>query len=84
MLLTTVISGSRGLAITVFSTRLSMEDCVPSIARMHRRQGSIPSMSAAAHALMADGTVRFISENTSGLTIASLITARGGEITGDF
>lgn len=37
-----------------------------------------------AHALMADGTVRFISENTSGLTLASLITARGGEIVGDF
>ena len=37
-----------------------------------------------AHALMADGSVRFISENLSPAVLQSLITRDGGDQTGDF
>ncbi len=36
------------------------------------------------HAAMADGSIRFISENTSWVIIRSLCTASGGEVTGEF
>jgi len=35
-------------------------------------------------ALLADGSVRFLSENMSGLTLAGLITRQGGEVLGEF
>ena len=37
-----------------------------------------------AHALLCDGTVRFLSENMSRVVYASLATRSGGEITGEF
>lgn len=37
-----------------------------------------------AHTLLADGAVRFLSENLSALNLASLITRQGGEILGEF
>lgn len=37
-----------------------------------------------ANVLLADGTVRFLGENTAAFTIASLITPRRGEIIGEF
>jgi len=35
-------------------------------------------------ALLADGSVRFLSENMSGLTLVGLITLQGGEVLGEF
>jgi len=35
-------------------------------------------------ALLADGSVRFLSENMSGLTLAGMITLQGGEVLGEF
>jgi prepilin-type N-terminal cleavage/methylation domain-containing protein len=37
-----------------------------------------------AHALLADGSVRFIGENTNAFTLASLITRQKGEVFGEF
>ncbi len=37
-----------------------------------------------AHGLLGDGSVRFLSENISGKTLASLITRSGGEVVGEF
>ncbi|MBI5760314.1 MAG: DUF1559 domain-containing protein, partial [Planctomycetales bacterium] len=37
-----------------------------------------------AHFLMADGAVRFVSENIEQFTFAGLITRRKGEVIGDF
>jgi prepilin-type N-terminal cleavage/methylation domain-containing protein len=37
-----------------------------------------------AHALLADGAVRFIGENTAAFTLASLITREKGEVLGEF
>lgn len=37
-----------------------------------------------AHALMGDGTVRFLSQNISGLTFAQLVSRAGGEVVGEF
>lgn len=37
-----------------------------------------------AHALLADGSVRFLGENTNAFTLAGLITRQKGEITGEF
>ncbi|MBL8848319.1 MAG: DUF1559 domain-containing protein [Planctomycetaceae bacterium] len=37
-----------------------------------------------AHALLADGSVRFIGENIAAFTLAGLITRQKGEITGEF
>lgn len=36
------------------------------------------------HALMADGAVRFLSENISGVTMVALISRDGGEVVGEF
>ena len=37
-----------------------------------------------AQALLADGSVRFLSENISGATLVGLITLQGGEVVGEF
>ena len=37
-----------------------------------------------AQVLMCDGSVRFLSQNINGSTMASLVTARQGEVVGDF
>jgi prepilin-type processing-associated H-X9-DG protein len=37
-----------------------------------------------AQALLADGSVRFLSENISGRTLVGLVTLQGGEIVGEF
>jgi len=37
-----------------------------------------------AHALMADGSVRFLSQNISGITLASLVSRDTGETVGEF
>lgn len=37
-----------------------------------------------AHVTLCDGSVRFISQNIAAWTLFSLITARGGEVVGEF
>jgi prepilin-type N-terminal cleavage/methylation domain-containing protein len=37
-----------------------------------------------AHGLMGDGSVRFLNQNMSGITMASLISRMGGEVLGEF
>ena len=37
-----------------------------------------------AQVVLADGSVRFVSQNISGWTLSSMITARGGEVLGEF
>lgn len=41
-------------------------------------------MKGGCHVLMADGAVRFVSENVNFATVKALATVRGGEVIGEF
>ena len=49
-----------------------------------RHSGMYSWHAGGAHALLADGSVRFIGENTNAFTLAGLITREKGEIGGEF
>lgn len=51
----------------------------------NRRNAGIYSFhDGAGHVMLADGSVRMVSESIGALTFASLVTVRGGEILGEF
>ncbi|WP_397569205.1 DUF1559 domain-containing protein [Schlesneria sp. T3-172] len=72
-------SGDRGL-------------CTINCSNAHFRSGSPTEYSAGlyswhtggAQILLCDGSVRFLSQNISGITMVGLVSARGGEIIGEF
>ena len=62
-------------------------NCSNARARLGRLQeaGGLYSWhTGGAHVLMADGAVRFLSENMAGKTLAALITRSAGEVVGEF